>query len=37
VTLVITSVKFLSDTLFIWENAFIYLFIVEMALEKNKE
>ena len=36
-TLVITKVGFLSDTLFIWENAFIYLFIVEMALEKNKE
>jgi hypothetical protein len=37
VLLVITKVGFLNNTVFIWENAIIYLFIVEMALEKNKE
>ena len=35
--LVIAKVNFLNNTVFIWENAIIYLFIVEMALEKNKE
>lgn len=35
--LVVTKVGFLNNTVFIWENAIIYLFIVEMALEKNKE
>lgn len=34
---VIVKWSFLFNTLFIWENAFIYLFLLELFLEKNKE
>ena len=34
---VIVKWNFLFNTLFIWENAFIYLFLVEMLVEKSRE
>lgn len=34
---VIIKFDFLFNTLFIWENAFIYLFLVELLVEKSRE